>query len=549
MRSKVRTKYTRRMILSFVLLAITAPADLVIENAMIWSDGLTGFAPFAAVSGGEFVYVGERDESYVGASTQRVDAGGRVVIPGLIDSHVHMLGGGASLNQIHLRDATDKADFIAQLRKWAEDHPEQSWITGGRWSTESWADKTEPTKHWLDEAVPDRPVFLSRMDGHSGVANSKAFEMAGVTKDTKDPDGGRIVRDPQTGEPMGILRETAKGLVTRLIPGKSRAEQVADLKAAMRYANSLGITSVSAITSTGSFAIYYQVAEEGDMTVRCAMYPSLGRSNLARIKQNFKTVPFWLELKGVKVFMDGTLGSRTAYMREPFNNNPADGADNVGLLMPATRDGTIEQLARQCAENDLQLIGHAIGDMANHLLIEFFKDAFDDVRAARPRLEHAQHLLAKDIPEIGRLGVITSYQPFHKADDGRYCEDYIGAERSKSSYAYKDVLDSGGVLAFGSDWSVVTLNPYLGIEAAVTGKTLAGEFWQTQNNISVMEALRGYTSSAAYAMFWEDKIGRIAAGYKADFVILNTSPFGANPDWANMKPVATYVDGKKVFGQ
>ena len=525
-----------------------APADLVIENAMIWSDGLTGFAPFAAVTDGEFVYVGERDESYIGASTQRIDAGGRVVIPGLIDSHVHMLGGGASLNQIHLRDATDKADFIARLKKWADDHPEQAWITGGRWSTESWDDKTEPTKYWLDEAVPDRPVFLSRMDGHSGVANSKAFEMAGVTKDTKDPDGGRIVRDPQTGEPMGILRETAKGLVTRLIPGKSRAEQVADLKAAMRYANSLGITSVSAITSTGSFAIYYQVAEEGNMTVRCAMYPSLGRSNLARIKQNFKTIPFWLELKGVKVFMDGTLGSRTAYMREPFNNNPADGTDNRGLLMPAVTNGTIRSLARQCAENDLQLIGHAIGDMGNHLLIEFIKEAFEDVRAARPRLEHAQHLLAEDIPEIGRLGVITSYQPFHKADDGRYCEAYIGAERSKSSYAYKDVLDSGGVLAFGSDWSVVTLNPYLGIEAAVTGKTLAGEFWQTQNNISVMEALRGYTSSAAYAMFWEDKIGRIATGYKADFVILNTSPFGSDPDWANMKPIATYVGGKKVFG-
>ncbi|MCH8979817.1 MAG: amidohydrolase family protein, partial [Armatimonadetes bacterium] len=152
------------------------------------------------------------------------------------------------------------------------------------------------------------------------------------------------------------------------------------------------------------------------------------------------------------------------------------------------------------------------------------------------------------IPEIGRLGIITSYQPFHKADDGRYCEDYIGAERSKSSYAYKDVLNSGGVLAFGSDWSVVTLNPYLGIEAAVTGKTLAGEFWQTQNNITVMEALRAYTSSAAYAMFWEDKIGRIAPGYKADFVVLNTSPFGDDPDWANMKPVVTYVDGTKVFG-
>lgn len=537
------------MITSLVLAAAltVVPADLVIENALIWSDGLTGFAPFAAVSDGEFVYVGERDESYIGTSTQRVDARGRVVIPGLIDSHVHMIGGGGSLNQIHLRDAKDKADFIAILKKWGEDHPEQQWITGGRWSTESWADKTEPTRHWLDEAVPDRPVFLSRMDGHSGVANSMAIEIAGVTKDTTDPDGGRIVREPD-GAPQGIFRETAKGLISRHVPGKSRSELVADLIAAMDYANSLGITSITAITSTGSFAVYDQVLEEHGFTVRFGMYPSHYGGSIARTKQNFKTIPYWKEFKGVKVHMDGTLGSRTAFMREPFNNNPADGLDNVGLLMPQAKDGQIQRIAKECAENDLQVIGHAIGDMANHVLIDFFKEAWDDVRAARPRLEHAQHLLAEDIPEIGRLGIITSYQPFHKADDGRYCEDYIGVERSNSSYAYKDVLNSGGVLAFGSDWSVVTLNPFLGIKAAVTGQTLAGEFWQTQNNISVMEALRGYTSSAAYAMFWEDKIGKIGKGYKADFVILNTSPFGASPDWANMKPIATYVDGEKVFG-
>ncbi|MCH8993224.1 MAG: amidohydrolase family protein, partial [Acidobacteria bacterium] len=368
------------MITSLVLATVlsVAPADLVIENAMIWSDGLTGFAQFAAVTDGEFVYVGERDESYIGPSTHRVNARGRVVIPGLIDSHVHMIGGGASLNQIHLRDAKNKADFIARLKKWGEDHPEQQWITGGRWSTESWDDKTEPTKHWLDEAIPDRPVFLSRMDGHSAVANSMALKLSGVTKDTKDPDGGRIVRDPQTGEPLGILRETAKGFVGRLVPGKSRSELVADLKAAMRHANSLGITSVSAITSTGSFAVDNQVADEDGLTVRFAMYPTLYSGNIARTKQNFNTVPHWLELKGVKVHMDGTLGSRTAYMREPFNNNPADGKNNVGLLMPQANDGTIERIARQCAENGLQLIGHAIGDMANHQLIEFFKQAWDD---------------------------------------------------------------------------------------------------------------------------------------------------------------------------
>ncbi|HXH59728.1 MAG TPA: amidohydrolase family protein, partial [Fimbriimonadaceae bacterium] len=233
---------------------------------------------------------------------------------------------------------------------------------------------------------------------------------------------------------------------------------------------------------------------------------------------------------------------------EPFLNNPADGKNNRGLPRKEVTDGTIQRIAALCAAKHLQLIGHAIGDMANHLLIGFFKDAWTDVRTARPRLEHAQHLLPADIPEIGQLGIVTSMQPYHKADDGRYAESYIGSERSKTSYAYKDILDSGGILAFGSDWPVVTINPFLGMESAVTGKTLAGTYWQTQNDITVYEALRAYTSSGAYAMFWEDRIGRIAPGYLADFVILSDSPFGPEPNWAGMHPIATYVGGKKVYG-
>jgi predicted amidohydrolase YtcJ len=236
-------------------------------------------------------------------------------------------------------------------------------------------------------------------------------------------------------------------------------------------------------------------------------------------------------------------------MFEPFNNNPADAAENTGLPRPEVNNGSIRSIAELCAKNGLQLIGHAIGDRANHELIEVFKTAWADLRTARPRLEHAQHLRASDIPEIGRLGVVTSYQPYHKADDGRYCESYIGAERSRSSYAFKDVLDSGGILAFGSDWPVVTNNPFLGMMAAVTGRTLAGQLWQTQNNVSVTEALRGYTSSGAYAMFWEDKLGRIAPGYLADFVVLEGALFAPAPHWGSIKPAATYVGGQKVFGQ
>jgi predicted amidohydrolase YtcJ len=316
----------------------------------------------------------------------------------------------------------------------------------------------------------------------------------------------------------------------------------------MAHANANGITSVSDIPGEGALPIYQELADEGALTVRFALYPTMSVANIAATKASFKGREGWLEFKGVKVYMDGTLGSRTAWMFQPFNNNPADVANNTGLPRPGVTDGTVERTAAACAANGLQMIGHAIGDRANHELVEFFKGAWPDVRAARPRLEHAQHLLASDIPAIGRLGVVCSYQPFHKADDGRYCEGYIGLERSNSSYAYKDVLDNGGVVAFGSDWPVVTVNPFLGMEAAVTGRTLAGQLWQTRNNVPLTEALRGYTSSGAYAMFWDDRVGRITPGFAADFILLNETVFSPSPNWSQIRPVATYVGGKKVFG-
>lgn len=523
-----------------------APADLVVINAMVWSDGMTGFASSLAVDDGKFVYVGDNPAAYLGQGTRVVNAQGKTVIPGLIDSHVHMLNGGSSLTDVQLRDAKNKQDFINKLREYAKANPDRPWITGGRWSTESWTDKTEPTKAWLDEAVPDRPVFLSRMDGHSAVVNTRALQTANVTRLTPDPNGGLIVRDAK-GEPTGLLRETATGLVSRFIPGKSRAVLRSDLVAAMQHANSLGITSVADIESEAALPTFYELADQGALTVRFNLYPTLSQANIARVKDQFKASEGWLELKGVKIYMDGTLGSRTAWMFEPFNNNPADAANNTGLPRPEATNGTVRQIAGICAEQHLQLIGHAIGDRANYELVQFFNGAWKDVRAARPRLEHAQHLRSSDIPGFAKLGVIASYQPFHKADDGRYAESYIGAERSKGSYAYKDYLDAGGVIAFGSDWPVVTINPFEGMQAAVTGQTLAGQFWQTQNDITLYEALRAYTSGGAYAMFEESTVGRIAPGYNADFVILNEPLFTGTPKWHELAPIATYVGGRLVY--
>ncbi len=531
-------------------LFVLQPADLVIENARIWSDGLPTFAEFAAVKDGRFVYVGDHRPDYVGSNTERVNAQGRVVLPGLIDSHTHMLSGGLNLARVNLRDAKDKAEFVQRVADYAKTLKPGQWVLGGRYSVESWAKPENPTKEWVDPVTGERPLWLSRMDGHSGLANSAALKIAGVTKDTKNPAGGVIDKDPETGEPTGILRETAMGLVTRHIPDVSREEMLGALKKAMAEANRNGITAVSDIpgASLTEARAFEELARDAVLTVRWSLYPRF--ADIARSAdaiKAFKGMPGWMEIRGFKAVMDGSLGSRTALMREPFADNEPRNKDWRGLPLPNMLDGPFEANCRAAAPIGMQAICHAIGDDANHQLLNILERAYGPrLASARCRSEHAQHLLSSDIPRFGRLGVIASMQPLHKADDARYCEARIGVERSRSSYAYKSLLDTGAVVAFGSDWPVVSINPFLGIEAAVTGMTLDGRFWMTQENITVAEALRCYTSRAAYAMFWENEIGKIAPGYRADFLVLNESPFDPNPKWDRIRPVEVWVEGKMV---
>ncbi len=523
------------------------PADLVVENARIWSDGLTGPATFAAITDGRFVYVGAPDPDFIGPGTERIDARGRLVIPGLIDSHVHMLNGGLGLSQLLLRDAKDKDDFIRKVGEWAKSLPEGKWVLGGRWSTESWATPEQPTKEWVDPVTGSRPLYLPRMDGHSALVNSAALRLAGITKTgPPDPDGGVIDRDPATGEPTGILRESAMGLVSRLIPPPTREEKLAALVRAMREANANGITAVSDIPPFADLPVYEDLAKLEGISVRFFLYPTAEDWTEAA-RHRFRGKSGWIELKGFKAYMDGSLGSRTAYMRAPFNNNPADQTNWRGLLREGVEDGKIEKNFKAAAAANKQSIAHAIGDEANHMLLDMLSRAYPNLKTARCRSEHTQHLLPNDIARFAQLGVIASMQPYHKADDGRYAESYIGAERCKSSYAFRSLLRAGAIVAFGSDWPVVTINPFLGIEAAVTGKTLDGKYWQTQENLSMAEALRCYTSNGAYAAFAEKEIGRLAEGLRADFVILDVMP-NAEPNWPNVKPFAVYVEGKKVYG-
>lgn len=538
------------MIACLIVAFSLQPADLVIEKARIWTDGRTYFASTLAVRDGAFVHVGDADPSLIGPETKRVDVGGALVVPGLFDSHIHMLNGGMQLSRLNLRDATDKEDFIAKVRDWAAKLGPREWILGGRWSTESWSIPELPHRAWIDAASGGRPAWLSRMDGHSGLANSEALRRAGITREgPADPPGGVIDRDPQTGEPTGILRETAMGLVARLVPAESTDDRLAALKRAIDYASEHGITSVSDVTSMADLPIYERLAQEGPSKVRLHLYPTSDDwAAAAQAANRFRGLPGFIEIKGFKAYMDGSLGSRTAYMRAPFLGNPPDRPDWRGLPMPGVLEGLMERNVRAADQAGYQAIVHAIGDEGNHLLLNIVQSATRDPRQARARSEHAQHLLPEDIERFARLGVIASMQPYHKADDGRYAEDYIGKERCHSSYAFKSLLDVGAVVAFGSDWPVVTLNPFLGLEAAVTGRIISGVIWEPQENISLAEALRCYTSAAAYAVKRESDLGRIAPGYQADFIVLNQDLFVPPVTWDKVKPTAVYVAGRRVLG-
>lgn len=536
------------MLCAFLALACSvAPADLVVRNARIWSDGLPAFAESLAVRDGRFVHVGDDRSDLIGPHTQVIDAEGRVIVPGLIDSHIHMVSGGLGLGQIVLRDARDRSDFVARVREFSQKLPAGKWLVGGRWSIESWTDRSSPRKEWIDAATQGRPAFLTRMDGHSALANSEALRLAGITANgPKDPEGGVIERDAN-GEPTGILKESAMGLVSRLIPPASADDRRSALGSAIRHVNRFGITAVADITSVGATVEYASLPEK-DATCRMYLYPvAANTEGLGEAAQSTRRTGGWFRLNGFKAYLDGTLGSRTAMMAAPFLGNPAGQENWRGLYREGIEDGRFARNVATAAREGVQTIAHAIGDEANRTLLDVLALAYGHgLRAARCRSEHAQHLLPEDIERFARLGVIASMQPYHKADDGRYAESYLGEERCKSSYAFRSLLDRGAVVVFGSDWPVVSANPWLGIESAVTGRTLAGNVWMPQENLSVAEALRCYTSRAAYAVFAEDEIGRIAPGLRADFVVLNRSPFDKNVEWSEIRPTHLYFGGRPV---
>jgi predicted amidohydrolase YtcJ len=542
------------LLAGFHMASAQPSASLVLLNGKIWTvNDRQPRAEAVACLGSRIVAVGSNGEirKWIGAGTEVVDLGGKLVLPGFNDAHVHFFSGGENLAGVQLRDAKSEEEFRRRIAEFAAKQPAGRWITGGGWDHENWTPARLPTRQSIDAVTAGHPVFVNRLDGHMALANSQALQIAGITRDTPDPPGGTIVRDP-AGEPTGVLKDSAMGRVYRVIPEPSD-DQIADaVRAAMRYAAENGVTSVQDMSAAPEILRVYQtLLARGELTVRISGHQPLAAwQRLAAVGLRAGFGGEKLHIGGLKGFADGSLGSTTALFFEPYLDAPnTSGLANSEMIPESKMRDHILGADRA----GLQVAVHAIGDKANHIILGMYEEAErqNGARDRRFRIEHAQHLRMEDIPRFGKLHVIASMQPYHSIDDGRWAEKRIGPERAKGTYAFRALLDSGAVLAFGSDWDVAPMAPLMGIYAAATRRTLDGkrpDGWVPEQKITVAEAIRAYTMGSAYASFDEKIKGSIEPGKLADMVVVSDDILSIPAVEIEKTRVETTVfDGKAIY--
>ena len=512
------------------------------------------YAEALVIEGNMIKYVGSESgaQKYITSETEVIDLDGKLVLPGFNDSHLHFLSGGHYLLGINLRPALSKEEFVNIIKEYINERilPESSWITGGRWDHELWKDKTLPTKELIDSVTQNTPVFVSRIDGHVGLANSNALELAGINKNTPDPEGGLIERNPETGEPTGILKDNAMDLVFNIIPLPSLEENIEAVLRALEEARKYGITSVQDMTQPEELDAYQNVNENGKLTCRIYAiwkidkYEDIVRSGVTVGKEEGL-----IKRGALKGYADGSLGASTAWFFDPYVQNPA----TSGLPMDIVTNGKLEQWTFDADRNRLQLCIHAIGDRANNYILNLFEKIKNNNSPweRRFRIEHAQHLKSEDIFRFSKIGVIASVQPYHCIDDGAWAEKRIGENRIQTTHPYKSLINNNTVLAFGTDWPVAPLNPLYGIYAAVTRRTIDGknpDGWIPQEKISVEDAIKCYTLNAAYASFEEKIKGSIDVGKLADLVVLSEDVLTIDPiKIKDVKVTMTVFDGEIIY--
>ena len=529
-------------------------ADLIITNAKISTvDKSLPTAQAVAVLGDRIVAVGsDADvESWHGPQTRVIDAAGKLLLPGFNDAHVHFVSGGMQLDNIQLNDASTPQEFARRIGERAKITPKGEWILGGNWDETKWNPPNMPTKELIDALTPDTPVFVSRYDGHMGLANSVALRLAGITAKTPDPPGGTVVRDAR-GNPTGALKDAATDYIDKVIPPLTHDQRLKIVKRALGYAASVGVTSVQhMVASYEDIGVYSELLQRGELTTRIYAAPSITHvDDLAKLGVGHAFGGPYLRIGALKAFADGSLGSGTAYFYEPFLNQ----GNNRGLLSDEMHPISLMRDRYMKADTSgLQICTHAIGDEGISTILDLYSDLIKahGETDRRLRIEHAQHMAAKDFERFAQLHVIASVQPYHAIDDGRFAESHIGHDRASRTYAFRTFLDHGVRLAFGTDWEVAPLNPMLTVYAAVTRATLDGKNpngWFPEQKLSVAEAIEAYSMGSAYAEFQDGEKGSITPGKLADMVLLSDDIFTIAPEKIrDVKVLKTFVGGRLTF--
>jgi predicted amidohydrolase YtcJ len=534
-------------------------ADTIITNARVYTvNAKHPWAEAVAIRGDRIVAVGTTQEILAlrGASTKVIDGNGHVVLPGFTDCHIHFMHGSLGLTAVDLNGADTVPEIQKRVKEYAAAHPDAPWIEGMGWQYPTFGPTALPNKKLLDEIMPDRPVLLTAYDGHTTWANSKALAMAGITKDTPNPPNGVIVRDAN-GEPTGALKEHASSLVRRVIPQPSRQERLAALRKGLHEANRWGLTRVH--SAGGDFEyldLYDELRKQGQLTVRQTIAyfldpPAITPEAIEKIENERRLFhDDWITGGSVKTMLDGVVESHTAAMLTPYSDDPSQ------IGKPFWDDDKYKQAVAELDKRGIQVFTHAIGDRAVRLALDAYENAaaVNHTQDRRHRIEHIETITAQDIPRFGKLGVIASYQPLHAEPNDDTLEVWArnaGPDRASRAWTWQSVAKSGGRLAFGSDWPVVTLNPWTGVQNAVTRQTREGKpegGWLPQERVSLEQAIEGYTLGAAFAGHREKDEGSIEVGKLADLILLKQDLFKAKPgEIADTQVLMTMVGGKIVY--
>lgn len=546
---------TAALVLTALLAAPLAaqPADLIVVNARVYTaDDARPLADAFAVRGGRVAFVGSTREAraLAGATTRVVDLGGKTVIPGMVDAHAHYSGLAETLSTVDLMGVPSYDELIARVKARAATLPKGSWVQGRGWDQNQWADGEFPTHDRLTAAVPDHPVYLTRVDGHAALVNRAAMQAANLTRASRDPSGGRILK-AANGEPTGVLIDRAQGLVSRVIAPPSREETRRALLDAQSAMHRWGLTGVhDAGAGRAMIELYEDIAKAGELDLRLytmiaddsaaiAHYLAMGpRSSLHNNR-------VWV--RAIKLYSDGALGSRGAALLEPYSDDPG----NNGLLISPLEH--IRDVAERALQQGFQVNSHAIGDRGNRIVLDAYEQALDKHPRAdhRFRIEHAQIIHYSDIPRFAQLGVIPSMQASHQTSDMYWAGKRLGPERLLGAYAWRSLLNTGVIIPNGSDFPVEYVNPLISFHAAIARQD-ANDYpvggWYPDQRMTREEALKSMTLWPAYSAFQEAELGSLSVGKHADFVVLDQDIMRVAPELVlKTEVLSTWVGGKVVF--